>query len=322
VIEQQAVAVREVSRGSVHYLEFEHLLRFPSLVHAIFLRHGGYSRPPFDGLNVSFKEDQSEAVAANRLLVLQTLGLEALPCATLWQVHGAEVAIFEHASWEDWRTDWPYRTLRSGDQELLWTPRPRRKADAIVTSEREVVLIMAFADCLPLLFYDPCRQVIALAHAGWRGSARGIALATVEAMSRHFGCRPADLLVGIGPGIGACCYSVGEQVRDLFYGTREFEERPVRREWRSWIAESAVFSTVKVPGRGLANESESGLHLDLWETNRRQLLLAGVAAEHIAVAGLCTFCHHERFYSYRAAGGRTGRFPVLMALRSSGEQAP
>ncbi|RAQ97047.1 peptidoglycan editing factor PgeF [Thermogemmatispora tikiterensis] len=318
MIEQQAASTHGAPAGPVRYLQFEQLLQFPTLVHAIFTRHGGYSQPPCASLNVSFKEDQPEAAAANRLLALQALGLESWPCATVWQIHSAEVALFERNRWEDWLPDWPYRVVEVAGHQVVWTPRPRRKADAIMTAERNVVLAMSFADCLPLLFYDPQRQVIALAHAGWRGTARGIALTTVEALRQHFGCAPENLLVGIGPGIGSCCYAVDEPVHDLFYGRREFTELPVRPELRNLVAESAVFSLVPASQDSSAASAEPQLHLDLWETNRRQLLLAGVKAEHIALAGLCTACHQEDFFSYRAERGRTGRFPVLLALRSEG----
>ncbi|MBX5451395.1 peptidoglycan editing factor PgeF [Thermogemmatispora sp.] len=315
MIEQQAAPARGASSSPVRYLQFEHLIQFPTLVHAIFTRHGGYSQPPCAGLNVSFKEDRPEAAAANRWLALQALGLETWPCATVWQIHSAEVALFASEQWEDWSSDWPYRALQVAGHEVIWTPRPRRRADAIMTAERKVVLALSFADCLPLLFYDPQRQVIALAHAGWRGTARGIALTTVEALRRQFGCAPEELLVGIGPGIGVCCYAVDEPVRELFYGRRDFTELPVRPDLRNLVAESAVFSLVPPSGERPAASSEPQLHLDLWETNRRQLLLAGVKAEHIALAGLCTACHQQDFFSYRAEQGRTGRFPVLMALR-------
>ncbi|WP_376793560.1 peptidoglycan editing factor PgeF [Thermogemmatispora sp.] len=319
MIEQQAAPAGGISSDPVRYLQFEHLLQFPNLVHAIFTRHGGCSQPPCAGLNVSAKEDSSpEAVATNRLLALQALGLESWPCATVWQIHSAEVALLEGDRWEDWLADWPYRALQVAGRELVWTPRPRRKADAILTAERSVLLAMSFADCLPLLFYDPRRQVIALAHAGWRGTARGIALTTVEALQQHFGCQPTDLQVGIGPGIGVCCYAVDEPVRDLFYGRSEFAELPVRPDLRNLVAESAVFSLVPASQEALTASDELQLHLDLWETNRRQLLLAGVRAEHIAIAGLCTACHQEDFFSYRAERGRTGRFPVLLALRPDG----
>ena len=187
----------EQRRGEVRYLQFSHFQQFPAITHGIFTRHGGYSTTPYSGLNVSFSTgDSQENVVGNRLLALEALDMQAYPCATLWQIHSAEVATLdtEQTPWDDWRYDWPHRSYSLDGRELVWTIKPRRKADAILTRQRGVALALSFADCVPLLFHDPTRQVIALAHAGWRGTARGIALATVEAMQEQFGCQPAEYL--------------------------------------------------------------------------------------------------------------------------------
>jgi len=167
---------------------------------------------------------------------------------------------------------------------------------------------MSTADCVPLLFYDPVTEVIGVAHAGWRGTARGIAAATVAAMGEQFGSRPADILAGLGPSIGPCCYEVSDEVKEHFLGQRDFEELPTEERFRRLVAEAAVFETVSLP------EKES-LRLNLWETNRNQLLLAGLAPEHIELPEVCTSCAKERFFSHRAEDGRTGRFPAIIALR-------
>src|SRR5258708_40102710 len=87
-------------------------------------------------------------------------------------------------------TDWAHRSYQVDRHELIWTTKPRRKADAIITRQRGVALTMSSADCVPLMFYDPVEGVIGMAHAGWRGTARGIAAATIDAMREQFGSRP------------------------------------------------------------------------------------------------------------------------------------
>ena len=249
----------------------------------------------------------------NRLLVLQTLGIEAAPCATLWQVHGAEVATLdeEREVWDDWRYDWPHRSYLLGEQELVWTIKPRRKADALITRQRGVTLALSFADCTPILFYDPVQGAIGLAHGGWRGTARGIVFATVEAMREQFGCRPEDIYAGIAPSIGACCYEISEQVRSLYMGEMEFDEMPTAEKYREMVRESAVFSTKQLGERGGERVS---LRLDIRESNYKQLLMAGLLPEHVEMAGICTGCSTDRFYSHRMEQGRTGRFPVVLSL--------
>jgi YfiH family protein len=246
----------------------------------------------------------------NRLLVLQSLEIEAYPCATLWQVHGAEVATIDTESeiWDDWRDDWPHRSYCVGEQELVWTIKPRRKADALITRQRGVTLALSFADCTPVLFYDPVQGAIGMAHGGWRGTARGIALATVEAMSEQFACRPENIYAGIAPSIGACCYEITEQVRRLYMGEVEFNEMPAAEKYREKVRESAVFSTVQLA-------DSTSLRLDIRESNYNQLLMAGLLPEHIEMPGICTGCSTDLFFSHRMELGKTGRFPVVMALR-------
>jgi YfiH family protein len=142
--------------------------------------------------------------------------------------------------------------------------------------------MLRYADCTPVLIADPKKHVVAAVHAGWRGSAVRAAGAAVGALSETFGSRPADLLAGIGPAIGSCCYTVGQDV------VAAFEDRP------------ALISDSK---------------LDLWEANRQALIEAGVPDDQIEVAGICTQCQADRFFSHRANGGQpAGRFAALIRI--------
>lgn len=310
----------EQQRGSVRYLQFSQLLPFSEIVHGVFTRLGGYSAAPYTGLNVSSGVgDNPESAIRNRLLVLETLGLENRPCATLWQVHGADVAILDpdNETWDDWRTDWPYRSYNVDGRELQWTFKARRKADVVLTRQRDIPLVLSFADCVPIVLYDPIRQVIGIAHGGWRGTARGVAFAAVEAMRSRFDSQPGDIRACLAPSIGPCCYEVSENVRALFYGQEAFPDMPTDERYVDAVRESAVFSM-----KQRADRPAPTLHLDLWETNRNQLLAAGILPEHIELplAGqshrpYCTSCRTDLFFSHRAEQGKTGRFPVVIMLK-------
>jgi polyphenol oxidase len=303
----------EQQRSEVHIVHFDQFLQFPELIHGSFTRLGGYSKTPYWGLNVSYSiGDDFENVIRNRLLALQALHIETYPCATLWLVHGAEVATLrtDTATWDDWRTDWSHRSYQVDQHELIWTTKPRRKADAIITKQRGVALTMSSADCIPLMFYDPVTCVIGMAHAGWRGTARGIAAATIDAMSEQFGSLPRNIYAGIGPSIGSCCYEVTEDVRHLFMGQLHFDPMPTGMKYRKLVQESAVFALKQLPDR-------RSLRLDLWETNRNQLLIAGVLPEHIESSQICTSCEKDRFFSHRGEHGKAGRFPSILALHES-----
>jgi YfiH family protein len=307
----------ERQHGNVCYMQFDQYQQFPELVHGIFTRQGGYSQPPYHSLNVSLSSgnERYEDAVRNRFLTLQSLDIADYPCATMWMIHSAHVITLDGQIWPDWSDDWPHRVYALDElgypqgTRLQWTFKPRTRADALITRKRGVALTMSTADCVPLLFYDPVIEAIGVAHAGWRGTARGIAAATITAMCEQFGARPADIHVGIGPSIGPCCYEVSEEVRQIFLGQQNFEEMPTEARFRELVATSASFEVIHLPGK-------VSLRLDLWETNRRQLLLAGVAPEHIELPDICTGCATERFFSHRAEHGRTGRFPAILALRA------
>ncbi|MBI3811781.1 MAG: peptidoglycan editing factor PgeF [Nitrospirae bacterium] len=154
--------------------------------------------------------------------------------------------------------------------------------DALVTNRKGIVITVKAADCLPILIWDGNKKVAAAVHAGWRGSLKAIASKTVLTMRSSFGCRPDDLWVGIGPAIGPCCYEVDGPVLG-----------PLRAEFEYWK------DVVRETGGG------KGM-LDLAGLNLRQLIASGVLPDRIAVTGACTFCHPERFYSYRRDGQSSG----------------
>ena len=254
-------------------------------------------------------------VVRNRQLALHSLALDDIPCVTLWNVHGADVFapdVRNNSSRETarvsptschWRSDWAYHTYYT----QAWTAEEIHKGDALITQQRGVALALSFADCTPIALYDPVTHSIGIAHGGWRGTARGVVLATIGAMIETFGSSPKNIYAGIGPAIGPCCYEVSQNVQDLFMGREQFADMPTQEQYCGLVRESAVFTPVSLPDK-------ESLRLDLWETTRRQLLMAGLLPEHIEVAGICTACNVDQFFSHRAEHGKTGRFPMILAL--------
>jgi YfiH family protein len=155
--------------------------------------------------------------------------------------------------------------------------------DALITGRPGCILGILTADCVPLLLIDPKRRLAAAVHAGWRGTLLGVACRTVQRLVEELGSRPEDLLATIGPSIGPCCYSVGEEViQALRADWPEFEGAAVRR-------------------------SKSLCHLDLRALNRLQLLQSGLAPANLHVLGDCTACRTDLYFSHRAESGLTGR---------------
>ena len=165
--------------------------------------------------------------------------------------------------------------------------------DALVTDLADVPLLLFYADCVPVLLADSRTGAVGLAHAGWRGTVAQIVRQTLQTMQTAFGSRPQDILAAVGPSIGACCYEVDDFVRDKAAGYEEF------------------FAPV--------SGKDGKYMLDLWAYNNRLLRQAGVPAEQIAVAGVCTAHNHELFCSYRAEAGKTGRMGVCLCRKSKTE---
>lgn len=246
------------------------------LAHGISTRFGGVSKPPFASLNMALHVGDCAAdVCENRRLFAAALDVDAARLVTPRQVHGDEVCRVR-------RCDAGMGADRY--DESVWA------CDALMTDEAGIPLMLCFADCVPLLFYDPVRRVAAAAHAGWKGTAAKIGRKTVRRMGEEFGSCPQDILAGIGPSIGACCFEVGEEVADAFRAA--FPEAP------------QIFS----------RSPEEKTAVDLWAANRLQLEEAGLLPEHIDSAGVCTKCNAGIFYSYREEMGNTGRFAAWIAL--------
>lgn len=252
--------------GAVRYLTFD-LLQEAGLGHAVFTRQGGVSPAPWAALNLSASAgDAPERVAENLQRALSAAGREPASVFDVWQVHGSEVA----------RADAP----RGGSLQ---------QADAILTDRPGVTLLMRFADCTPILLYDPVHQAAALAHAGWKGAVGRVAGEAVKAMQAQYGSRPADLLAAIGPSIAAHHYPVGPEVA------------------------GRVRQAFGMDAGALLPEENGQPHFDLLAANRLVLEQAGV--RRIENACLCTACCLDDWYSHRAERGQTGRFGATLWLK-------
>jgi polyphenol oxidase len=183
--------------------------------------------------------------------------------------------------------------VHSAEAVIADTPRdpnlPLIQADAIFTDKPEVTLYMRFADCVPILLYDSKKGVVGLAHAGWLGTVRGMTTAAVSKMHEHYGSKPEDISAAVGPSIGVDHYEVGADV----------------------IAK--VQESFGSDAERLIETREGKMYLDLWSANFIELQKSGV--EKIEVAGLCTACHLEDWFSHRAEKGKTGRFGALIGLK-------
>ncbi len=258
------------------------VLTFPLLEKSGLCRHlfstrtGGVSGGIYATMNPGFDlGDDEENVLENHRRLLHVLGAELQDAVRSCQEHGTHL-----------------RVVTAADRgKGFCRPRDYRNTDGLMTDVPGIVLCIYASDCVPLLFLDPVRQVIAAVHSGWKGTAGGIGRRTVEAMGRIYGCQPEDILCGIGPSICRDCYEVSEDVARVFQ--RDFPDDQ----------------------DDILQANDRGRYqLDLQQTCRRMLLDAGLLPEHLQVSDLCTCCNPDRLFSHRASGGRRGNNAGMIML--------
>ena len=260
------------------------LLRFPAfdkldgmINHAFTTRVGGVSEGEFAAMNLGFdRGDPNENVAENFRIFCQAAGFDSQSLVTGAQDHHVNIR-------------------RVGPEERgigIWREKDMASIDGLCTNEPGVTLVIYTADCVPLYFVDPEHRAIGLAHAGWRGTAAGMAQVMTERMAAEFGTDPQKLLVAIGPSICKEHFEVDE---------------PVAKEFLA-LERAGEFVT-------LPTEKDSKYHVDLWECNRQFLLAAGVPAENITLGRVCTMCESDLLFSHRRTRGHRGSNCAMLALR-------
>jgi YfiH family protein len=264
-------------RDSVDLLFFASLSEYKEIRHFVSTRTGGFSNPPYNSLNLGLHVgDDPDKVMKNRKRLATTIGIPLRHFTIGEQIHSGNVTIISQESRGKGSTN---------NKDAISV------TDAMVTSVAGICLVILVADCVPMLFFDPVQRAIGVAHAGWKGTLEYIASKTVRAMEDTFGSSPHDIIVGMGPSIGPCCYEVGPEVisrvRGIFPSSKEY----------------------------VLNESGDGKgHVDLWRANLDQLLHAGIQRKNVEMAMKCT-CHNpDLFFSYRHQKGETGRFGAGISI--------
>jgi len=298
------VPTRAPDKAKLTILRASHLNQFPWLIHGFSTRVGGFSRVYRKGdLNLGFTKDDSRAtVERNRAIFLRNLGA-ASPRSSRAK-----------------KPFWPVVTLRQIHSDIIHcidsVPHEPLTGDGLITRTPGLLIAIQTADCLPVILVDAKHHAIGVFHAGWRGTVKRIVEKGVGAMFRCFGTRPRDVKAAIGPGIQGCCYQVGEEVRTKFHSQFAYADKlfreikdsdPVREKY------PLLFLTARAPGHG---ELPPRIYLDLVEANRQQLLAAGVPKKNIETSALCTNCHPELLFSYRAEKGKTGRLMGVAGIRA------
>jgi YfiH family protein len=250
------------------FYRFDHFKRYPALLHAVTTKSNDF---PYAFSLALHTGENVKNIVANRETLSKLLQSEKdLHFIVANQTHSDNIRIIREKKSKGWKH------IEDAIEDC----------DALITDVEGVVLSILTADCVPVLLYDREREVVAAVHAGWKGTKAQIVSKTVQKMTEVYGSDPKDIIAGIAPSIGSCCYEVGRDVAEHFFDTPE----------------------------GFNSKGEKYM-LDLPYINQQQLLGAGLKAEHIEMSHLCTACEVEQFFSYRKEQGCSGRFMSMIAMK-------
>ena len=265
--------------NNVAFYTFHSFDRLGGIRHCFSTRIGGVSEGCFHSLNLGFgRGDDNANVRENYRRLGDAAGFSCEDIVFSDQVHETRVV--------------PVGAAHRGNGFSKPKDEALLRVDGLMTHDKHVVLTTFYADCVPLYFYDSIKHVIALSHAGWKGTLGEIGRITVEAMAREYGSQPQDIWAGIGPSIGPESFEV---------------DRPVADAFAHGLPHSKPFIH--------AHENVEGKYfIDLWGINGETLLLAGLLPEHIETAGLCTKQNPGIFFSHRHSGAARGSLAAFLAL--------
>ena len=252
------------------FYRFEHFKMDKKLIHLVSTKSNDL--PYSFSLALHTGEDKKSIIQNRHRLEAQLGTTESLHFIVANQIHSDHIHIIQDKKTKGWHSS----------QDAI------QKCDALITNIPNVILTILTADCVPILLYDTKKDVVAAIHAGWKGTKAEITYKTIQKMQKVFNSNPVDIMAGIAPAIGSCCYEVGGEVAQHFF---------------------------HIPNS--LTQIKDKYMLDLPYINKMQLLKSGLVEKHIEISNICTSCKVEHFFSYRKEKGCSGRFMSMIGLRDA-----
>ena len=257
-----------IKKNEFEYIQFKKLLEYKNIEHCFTLK-------PLDFAGNATYEEKREEVEKGLKLLSEEFNFDVKNICRPKQTHTDRV-----------------EKVEDGD-EGIYIPK-FDNVDGLVTDKVNKILMLGFADCTPLLFYDPIKNVIANTHSGWKGTLQSIGLKTVEKMQKEYGCNPEDIICCIGPHIRKCHFEVDSDVKDLFYN--KFKDLGNIEEIISY------------------NKEKNKYYIDTAKINKQILLKCGLKEENIIDSNICTVCNSDICHSFRAEKEFSGRAVAIIKL--------
>jgi len=265
-------------KGDVKFITIPFFEKTGLVNHGFSTRLGGVSKGIYESMNLGFNTgDNYKAVKENFQRFCNAINIPIEHLVFSDQVHEDKIIIVDK------------KDLGKG----ILKERDYKGVDGLITQTSGVALVTFFAACVPLFFLDPVKKVIALSHAGWRGTVKEIGPKTVRKMEEKFNCNPSDILAAIGPSIGQCCFEVSEDVKievEKIY-SHDIIEKIVKRK------------------------NNNKYMIDLWTANEISLMNVGILKENITKTDICTMCNKDILFSHRGSEGKRGSLAAIMELR-------
>lgn len=262
--------------GELVYFTFKNFENTGIVKHCFSTRKGGVSNGVFESMNLQFRSDKKENVIENYKIICKAIGVDYHNVVFSSQVHEDKI----------------YDVTENDKGKGLLKENDIKNFDGLITNKKDIVLTTFYADCVPLFFLDYVKKVIAVSHSGWKGTVKQIGVKTIDKMVTSYGCKKENILVGIGPSIGVCCFEVDYPV------VKEFENNIP-------LAYKYIFKDKNKEGK---------YKIDMQNINRDILINSGIKSENIEIAYICTKCNSELLFSHRIMGNERGSLAGLIQL--------
>jgi len=263
-------------QDKVLFFSFPHFEKYPFINHGFSSRLGGVSHGIYESMNLNFASgDDRDKIIENYKIICRALNLNFENLVISSQTHDAEIRCVTEE-------DRGKGIIKARDYDGI---------DGLITNIPGIPLVTLYADCVPLFFMDPVKRVVGLAHAGWKGTVKGIGQKMIQKFVDIYGSSKSDILVGVGPSIGQCCFEVESDVVNKF------------------VKIISNDNSIKDMGNGK-------YMMDLWDINKEILIQSGIDKRNIVVTDVCTKCNKDILFSHRGHNGKRGGMAAIIQLNT------